>query len=253
MTIVFIGAGNLATSLALALKRVGHTILQVYSYTSESAADLAGQLQCAFTTEFTSVNPDADVYFYAVRDDVYSSIPAFPCNTESVHLLTSGSIPFAALQDRQHRGIFYPFQTFSKQQPVSDFHHIPVMILGEDDYALSQAKLLAESISGKVYHSSEESLARLHLAGVLANNFSNCMYALAGEQLEAAGLPFDILLPLIEETAKKVHNLPPRSAQTGPASRKDKSVMLRQLDLLDSEEKKQIYRLISDDIIRHSI
>lgn len=253
MSIVFIGAGNLATSLAWTLKQAGHTLLQVYSRTTESAAMLAERLDCTFVTDFQDINPEADVYIYAVRDEVYASLPVFRCKSESVHLLTSGSVPYSALRAGEHHGVIYPFQSFSKQQPISDFSDIPIMIEGEDEFALNCSHNLAASISRGVYESTNESRARLHLAGVLANNFSNCMYALAEEQLQKAGLPFSILLPLIDETARKVHSLSPRVAQTGPASRADKTILEHQLSLLDTEEKKQIYQLISNDIMRHSL
>lgn len=249
-SIVFIGAGNLASSLAPALKRVGCTILQVYSRTKEAADLLVEQTAAEPITDFKHLSPAADVYIYALADEIYNTIPAFTCKADSVHLLTAGSVPLTALSATSHRGVLYPFQTFSKAKPVTDFASIPIMIEGEDTKALSVARSLADSISRKVYETTAETRLRLHLAGVFANNFSNCMYALAEEQLRIANLPFDILLPLIEETAAKVHTLSPRQAQTGPASRRDYEVMQRQLHLLETDEQRKIYSLISDNIIK---
>ena len=53
MKIVFVGAGNLATNVARALKDAGHEITQVYSRTQASADALAsqvGQMQCQTLT-----------------------------------------------------------------------------------------------------------------------------------------------------------------------------------------------------------
>ena len=55
------------------------------------------------------------------------------------------------------------------------------------------------------------------------------------------------MLPLIDETARKVHNLTPREAQTGPAVRYDTSVIERQEALLTGSER-DIYRLMSQSI-----
>ena len=57
------------------------------------------------------------------------------------------------------------------------------------------------------------------------------------------------MLPLVDETARKVHQLHPRDAQTGPAARHDESVMLMQHPLLvDEPLKQQIYELLSKSI-----
>ncbi len=249
MTVVFLGAGNLATSLAPVLCSAGCRIVQVYSRTMASARQLAQIVGAEAVDELSLLNTEADVYIYALRDDVYSSLSIPAVSDKAVHLLTSGSIPYSAVSGQQHRGVLYPFQTFSKQKPVTDFAEVPVLVDGEDDYALGVARKLAQSISSKVYVADDECRARLHLAGVIANNFSNCMYALAQEQLQKAGLPFDILLPLIDETARKVHTMSPREAQTGPAARGDNKLMEQQIALLDDDNLRTIYRLVSDNIL----
>jgi hypothetical protein len=75
------------------------------------------------------------------------------------------------------------------------------------------------------------------------------MYALSASLLEKQGLPFDAMLPLIDETARKVHELPPAQAQTGPAIRRDKNVMDKHLSmLLEEPSMKEIYEKISKNI-----
>jgi hypothetical protein len=59
------------------------------------------------------------------------------------------------------------------------------------------------------------------------------------------------MLPLVDETARKVHELAPRDAQTGPAVRGDQNVMQMQAAMLaDKSDVKQIYELLSNDIQR---
>jgi hypothetical protein len=87
------------------------------------------------------------------------------------------------------------------------------------------------------------------MAAVFACNFTNHMYALSARLLEKNGLPFDAMLPLIDETARKVHELHPLDAQTGPAVRRDENVMGKHLTMLtDEPEIKEIYKMISDSI-----
>ena len=143
-------------------------------------------------------------------------------------------------------GVFYPMQTFSKERLV-DFAEIPLFIEG-DDPAIRQ---LAESISRRVYELSTEARKYLHLSAVFACNFVNHCYALSAALLEQHGLPFDAMLPLIDETARKVHELHPHDAQTGPAVRYDENVIRMQTALLaDNPELQQIYELLSLDIHR---
>jgi predicted short-subunit dehydrogenase-like oxidoreductase (DUF2520 family) len=62
-------------------------------------------------------------------------------------------------------------------------------------------------------------------------------------------IPFEVLLPLIDETAAKVHTLTPREAQTGPAVRGDRVVMQRHMEALaEDEQLQQIYSMISNYI-----
>jgi len=77
------------------------------------------------------------------------------------------------------------------------------------------------------------------------------MYTLTEKLLHKYGIPFDVMLPLIDETANKIHELSPEKAQTGPAIRYDLNVINKQLELLSDEpEMRQLYELISKDIHR---
>ena len=144
----------------------------------------------------------------------------------------------------RRRGVLYPMQTFSKVRPV-DFSEVSVFIESATDSALLES--LAQSISRHVYHLDSEGRKHLHLAAVFACNFTNHCYDLSASLLQRYGIPFEVMLPLIDETARKVHNLTPREAQTGPAVRYDTSVIERQEALLTGSER-DIYRLMSQSI-----
>ena len=161
-------------------------------------------------------------------------------------LHTAGSMPLSIFEGyTENGGVFYPMQTFSMEREV-DFKEIPLFIEGKSP----QIRQLAESISNHVYELSTADRKYLHLAAVFACNFTNHCYTLAAEVLEKKGLPFDVMLPLVDETARKVHELHPKEAQTGPAVRGDENVMQAQEGLLD-ESMRQIYHQLSKSIQEH--
>ena len=148
-------------------------------------------------------------------------------------------------------GVFYPLQTFSKQRIV-DFSRIPIFIEACDGENLSILENLGLSISSDVRVLSSEKRRNIHLAAVFACNFTNHIYALAANILEDADIPFDVLLPLIDETVSKVHHIPPREAQTGPAVRYDENVINKHLNMLSDPMMNEIYRLLSQSIHKES-
>jgi len=143
--------------------------------------------------------------------------------------------------------VLYPMQTFSKSREV-DFREIPCFIEASDATSLTIVRQLADKISDNVTELSSEKRKYLHLAAVFACNMVNHCYHLAEKTLMNAGLDFNVMLPLITETAKKVSDLSPSKAQTGPMVRNDTGVMKRQMELIDDELTREIYRLMSKSI-----
>ena len=144
-------------------------------------------------------------------------------------------------------GVLYPMQTFSKHRQV-DFHPIPCFIEGSDEQTQQLIHALAERISDKVVEADSAKRRKLHLAAVLACNLTNHCYRLAERVLQEAQIDWQLFLPLIDETAKKVSEMSPKDAQTGPMVRYDVNVMNRQIELLPDERTRQIYRLMAESI-----
>lgn len=248
MKVVMIGAGNLACNLGVALKRAGHEIVWVYSRTGTSAKYLADLVQCLFTTDITQLPTDADLYVYALKDDVLPDIVKQVIAPQAIHVHTAGSVPMAVLAANKVRyGVLYPLQTFSKQR-LADFHSIPLFVEASDAVTLDVLLSVARQLSRRVYEADTCQRKQLHLAAVFACNFVNCMYSNAERIVQRAGIPFDVLLPLIDETAAKVHYLTPAEAQTGPAVRCDRTVMDRHVADLEDGMQRNVYRLLSEDI-----
>ena len=253
-SIVFIGAGNLATNLAKALYDNGFRIIQVYSRTEESARALAQVVEATYTTDLSSVVTDAQLYIVSLKDAAFVQLlPEIVAGKENalwVH--TAGSIPMDVWADKVNRyGVLYPMQTFSKQRVV-DFQHIPIFVESNSEADTRFLKAVASVLSKQVYEATSEQRKNLHLAAVFTCNFTNHMYALAADLLEKYNLPFDVMLPLIDETARKVHELTPHEAQTGPAVRYDENVISNHLAMLaDSPALQEIYKLMSKSIHEH--
>ncbi len=250
--VVFIGAGNLATQLSKRMYSKGFEILQVYSYTDQSAEKLAKELGCEWTTNLSDIRPDADMYVFAVKDAVLIDTISMIEPNDGIWAHTAGSISkdvFEGYSDKY--GVFYPLQTFSKERDV-DFDRIPFFIESNSqeltDYLIEQA----EKLSSKVFQADSDQRKQLHLAAVFACNFTNHMYAISQQILQDHNLHFDAIAPLIEETAKKVQEISARQAQTGPAVRYDQNVMNNHIDMLKDETLKDIYRLVSKSIYNYT-
>ena len=231
MNIVIIGKGNVATNLDYAFRKKGIACQMVSS------------------REGLDHLPAANVYIYAVRDEALPNVVAQVVGVgKSLHLHTSGTMPITVFgDDKPHAGVFYPFQTFSKARMIEDFSTVPVFFEARGIDDISAVYSLALTITSRVYEASQYDRERLHVAGVFTNNFTNLMYTMAAELLKNTHIPFSALLPLIDETAAKIHTLSPHDAQTGPARRGDENVMNHHLSLL-TEEQQAIYRLLSDAI-----
>lgn len=250
MKIVLIGAGNLATHLGKALHAAGHDMVQVFSRTMQSAETLASLLDAEPLTDMAQVCDDADVYIFSVKDSALEQLISQLCGGEKkVFLHTAGSMPMSVFRGKAlHYGVLYPMQTFSKQRKV-DFSIIPCFIEANDEFALKQIEGLAGQISHRVYQLSSEDRKYLHLSAVFACNFANHCYAASQELLQQHGIPFDVMLPLIDETAAKVHGMTPKEAQTGPAVRYDENVIGKQIQLLENQPYFQkIYDCMSKSI-----
>lgn len=250
--IVLIGSGNVATQMGLALKKTGHNILQVYSRTKSSGRALALKLRAQPLNDLKKISQTADLYIIAIKDDVVNSIVRQLNINGKLVVHTSGSLPLKTLKSvSSNYGVLYPLQTLSKNK-IIDFSSVPLCI--EANTKVNEKKLLAiaGSISKQVHLVDSEKRKVLHLAAVFACNFTNHMYALAEKLLRKNKLPFELLLPLIYETADKIKHASPSKMQTGPAIRNDKSIMKAHMILLSKQKKmKKIYKLMSQSIMKN--
>lgn len=249
MRIVIIGSGNVAAVLCESLRDAGGEVVQLYARNraaAEAIADWQGIPVGSAPEELVA----ADLYLVALADRAIGEvISTLSLPEEAVVAHTAGSVEMAVLAAHPHHGVFYPFQTFTKGRKI-DFRRVPLLIEASDPMALSRLREVAETLSEVVLEAGGEVRRRLHLAGVFACNFVNALYGVGEELLAEGGLPYELLKPLIEETARKaVEAQSPKEVQTGPAVRGDRPVMERHLQhLAEAPDKQAIYKQISQRI-----
>lgn len=201
------------------------------------------------------VVPQADVYIYAIADQALRAVVETVYAPKAIHLLTSGTMPMDVFgADKPHCGVLYFFQSFSREVLIDEWSSIPCFISGRNIDDIAAIYSLAQTLTSRIYEADQHDRERLHVAGVFANNFSNLMYRMAADILSDTQIPFQALLPLIDQTAQKVHVLSPKEAQSGPAQRNDQNVMAHHLEVLKArvgkatfspDEKAQVYELLS--------
>lgn len=245
MKIVLLGSGKVASQLGSSLQTAGHDIEAVWSRTETHAKELADKLNTNFSSNLSEISVGADLYILSVSDDAIATIADHNFFADKILIHTSGA---TGLHTPNISGVFYPVQTFSKQRTV-DFSSVPIVIEGIDSRVTEMLFSLGQSISSNVQIANSDQRRALHIAAVFANNFSNHFFAVAEEILNNSGLDFNLIRPLILETARKVQDINPGQAQTGPAVRNDQATIKSHLVFLaDNEPLKELYSLISHSI-----
>lgn len=251
MRITLIGSGNVATHFGAALKNAGHHIVQVYSPTYPNAALLAYHIGAEAIDRLEDIDAETDMFIISVKDDAIEGLAKQLSVHQKLTVHTSGATDLKAIsQYNKAAGVIYPLQTFSKTREI-DFRKVPLCIEGSDEHVHTGLNLLAHTLSLSVFDVNSAQRKILHLAAVFACNFPNNLYAIAQGLLAKHDLDFNLLRPLILETALKVqHNLP-AEVQTGPAVRHDEKTMEAHLGLLQYEDGLQaLYQTLSQSIIK---
>ena len=245
ITVVLLGAGNVAFHLFKALKNAKNIeVIQWYNRSTQNIYQFQNE-----TDICDNINDlkDADLYIIAVSDDAIAKISKELPFENKLVVHTSGSVNVYDMDKKNRRGVFYPLQTFSKDVEI-DFKDVPICIevLNKSDAPF--LKSIAQSINSPFYKINTEQRQTLHLAAVFVNNFSNQLYRIAHEISDIKSIDFNILKPLISETANKVQHVSPYLAQTGPAIRNDKKTINRHLKALEKDIHKDIYKLLTKSI-----
>ncbi len=250
LKIVGIGTGKLAHQLYPAIQSAGHEIIQVFNRSAKSKEWVENELKTSFTDDPRHLNRGAEIYIMAVSDDAISSLApelSFP-NSFFVHC--SGATAISEINGYGvRRGVFYPLLSFDGKESIN-WKQTPLLIEAQDQGDKVNLEILANSLSKKVFEMDSRQRGLLHLSAVLSQNFSNHLIALAQQVCNESKVPFDLLLPLLDESNKRIQNGEEATdVQTGPAIRKDAKTIDRHLYLLrEWPEIREVYRILTASI-----
>ncbi len=251
MKIVIIGTGNVATVLGKKLTTAGHSIMQVYGRNREAAMTLANQFSATACSSIEAIEQEAELYIAAIADSALTDIAAHLQLQNQLLVHTAGAVSINIFKEvSANYGVFYPFQSIRKE--IEPMPELPIMVDANTTAAKEQLLSIAKTISQKVSIANDAARMRYHLCAVVTNNFSNYLNVLAADYCHRNGLDFSNLLPLFDESARRMHYFSPRQVQTGPAIRKDTATMQRHLALLkDDPALAVLYQVFSDEIKRY--
>ncbi|CAN1501248.1 COG5495 Uncharacterized conserved protein [Flavobacteriaceae bacterium] len=244
-----IGSGNVAQHLIVALQNsiINGAEIELIQVFARQKTTLSQLLDFNKITDDWSTLAEADLYIIAVSDDAIATVSEQIPYKNKLVVHTSGAISLEILASNNRKGVFYPLQTFTKNKAVN-FKIIPICIESQNasDYQLLQK--VAQAISDSVFAINSEQRKALHLAAVFVNNFTNHLYKIGNDICIENNVSFEILKPLIQETAEKITELSPNEAQTGPAIRNDIETINAHLSFLSDENQKNIYTILTQSI-----
>lgn len=243
--VVIIGSGNVAQHLIKVMQIAANVnLVQVFARNKKSINHLVKDDK--ITSDYNAIK-EADVYIISVSDNAIAEVAENLPFKNRLVVHTSGTSELSVLDDKNRKGVFYPLQTFSKFKEI-DFSSIPICLEAENEEDFKTLQSLSQNISEKVFPISSEQRKSLHVAAVFVCNFVNHMYTIGNQICEEHNVPFEVLKPLIMETAQKISTLKPEDAQTGPALRNDTKTINKHLEFLQESNYQELYKLLTQSI-----
>lgn len=250
MKIGLIGSGNVASHLGNFFQAHGHKIVQVYNRTATNGQILASTLFAQYIPSLQELDfASLDMILLAISDqgidDVISQIPE---KSKAIIVHTSGATPLDMLSRFKNYGVIYPPQSLNKHVSI-DLGLVPFAVEGSSENIQKSLLVMMQHMAPTSFLCTSQQRLALHISSVFANNFTNTLYQISYDILKQADLPFELIAPLIRETAEKVQNHIPKQVQTGPAARNDTETIYRHLQFLSNkEELTEIYQQLTSYI-----
>jgi len=252
MTISIIGSGNVATFYATTLWANGVAIHQVFSPNSVHAEALASKVAAQAICTLDALSSDVDAFIIAVADDAFQTIAQAEILKDKMLIHCSGTQSIHTFQSLSARcGVIWPVYSIRKND-LPSVHNIPLVIdYCNDEGVISQVENIAHLISNNVTYLNDEQRKYLHLNAVLVNNFSNHLLSMVEQICQEQRLPYDILVPIIQQGFKDVALGDFKAKQTGPAIRKDSSTITKHEEMLATHpEWLHVYQALTASILK---
>lgn len=247
--IVILGSGNVSNNFVSAINNTNIKVVQIYNRHIESAKSLSKIVNAEAIDNLTNINPDADAYFFMLSDTgILETAEQIKIN-KGILVHIAGSISMNIFKGKsENYGVFYPFQTFSKEIPIN-FNTAPICIESSNSYTYNSLRNFAEHLGCKTYDIDEDKRKSLHMAGVFACNFMNHCVFLGEKILEDAGIDKELINPLLKQSFHKVFELGAEKAQTGPAKRMDSVIINDHLEKIkDNKQLYDVYKILTNSI-----
>lgn len=248
MKVSIIGSGNVATVLGRVLKKNNHEINEVIGRNETAVTTLAHQLNAKPCFNIGNINKESEMFIVAVKDDAVADIGDQINAGDKIVVHTCGSVSAGVLKNAsKNYGVLYPLQSLRKELNYDP--EIPFLIDGSNPHTKNLIENFASSFAKTVIPANDDVRLRYHLSAIISSNFANHLFALTKDYCNKNAIDFKLLLPLIEETVKRLHYYDPAAMQTGPAARKDYATIQKHLTLLEEYPAlKNIYAMMSESI-----
>ncbi|MBC7536568.1 MAG: DUF2520 domain-containing protein [Ferruginibacter sp.] len=249
MKVVMIGSGNVATVLSRLLIKNNHSIVQVISRNIDHARVLADELNVNYSDLTGQPDESADMIILAVSDfAIMEGLPHMHFNNKLI-VHTAGSVSKEVLKDlSSNYGVLYPLQSLVKDAAI--IPEIPFLVDGNEEQVIACLEDFAGTLSPIVQRVNDENRLKLHAAAVIVSNFTNHLFSIAEKFCNTENVDFNMLKPLIMETAHRIQHASPSQLQTGPAVRKDIQTLDKHLRILVNHPKlRTTYLRLTDSIM----
>lgn len=257
-SIGFIGAGRVATALAMALVVRGYSVRAVHSRTRHSAERLAAMLAevqpepAVVASSAQGVANRCGLVFITTPDDAIAAVASgvrWRGGQGVVHCSGALSIDVLApvVEAGGEAAGFHPLQTFAR--PGTSLQGVTIALEGAGPL-IERLKAMAADLGGRWVLVPSDMKALYHIAGVLASNYVVALAGAATDILARLGIPEDegrqAVVPLLAATVGNIEALGIPASLTGPIARGDLGTARRHLEALDwgAPELAEVYRAL---------
>lgn len=252
----FIGAGNVCWHLVKIFSEKEFDC-QIFSRNPGKTERNFADIQSPFT--ILSIDDKAlqacDIVFITAGDSQIESIAKQNLSGYSgIVVHSSGATSINVLSQFAQYAVVYPFQTFNMGMPLStpDF---PIFVEANSEATRTTLETWLSTVFGTVKHLDSESRKKLHISGVMANNFVNALFNAANQLVKEIDLPKETIKPLVQETMNKYFTDASAWAhQTGPAKRRDYNTIGDHVNFLRVEQPslEEIYSTLTRFILNNT-
>ncbi len=250
MTFSIIGTGNIAWFFGSRLVTGRHHCTGVYGRNLQAAMTLKEALMADKSGNIEDLaDGESDVCFLLVSDTAIGEIATRLSLTQTILIQSAGAASIDLLKPAAtDYGVLWPVYSIVKNNPPAH-RNIPCGWEFSTEKAKRLGLEMAHAITDILFETRYDQRKWMHLSAVISNNFTNHLLAVCEQICKENELPFNLLMPIIEQTFDRIKTASPGALQTGPAIRKDTPTIQSQINLLsDHPEWQKIYEDITKSI-----